>query len=174
MDVNKQTARLGMMRSAYRCKDYEAAIAAADALSGEKSLSDELKQETLFTKAKASLATSRREDAMKLFKQLSADPSTAAGAESKYMVIQDLYDTGKFDQVDDEVYGFAQKAGGQSYWLARAYIVLGDAFAERGQYAQAKATFESVRDGYQPENGADDVAGNVKMRLERLATLMQE
>ena len=174
MDVNKQTARLGMMRSAYRCKDYEAAIAAADALADEKTLSEEVKQETLFTKAKASLATSRRDDAMKLFKQLSADPSTATGAESKYMVIQDLYDTGKFDQVDDEVYGFAQKAGGQSYWLARAYIVLGDAFAERGQYAQAKATFESVRDGYEPENGADDVAGNVKMRLERLATLMQE
>ena len=174
MDANKQTARVGMMRSAYRSKDYEAAIRAADAVTAEKDLSAGVKEEATYTKAKASLATSRRDEAMSLFRQLSADPSSAVGAESKYMVIQNLYDTGKFDAVDSEVYSFAQKAGGQSYWLARAYIVLGDAFAERGQYAQAKATFESIRDGYEPERGTDDVAESVKMRLERLATLMQE
>ena len=174
MDANKQTARLGMMRSAYRSKDYEAAIRAADAVASERALSADLKQEAAYTKAKASLATSRRDVAMSLFRELSADPSTAVGAESKYMVIQNLYDTGKFDAVDDEVYSFAQKAGDQSYWLARAFIVLGDSFAERGQYAQAKATFESIRDGYEPERGSDDVAENVRMRLERLATLMQE
>ncbi len=174
MDANKQTARVGMMRSAYRSKDYEAAIRAADAVTAEKGLAAGVKEEATYTKAKASLATSRRDEAMSLFRQLSADPSSAVGAESKYMVIQNLYDTGKFDAVDSEVYSFAQKAGGQSYWLARAYIVLGDAFAERGQYAQAKATFESIRDGYEPERGTDDVAESVKMRLERLATLMQE
>ncbi len=90
------------------------------------------------------------------------------------MVIQDLYDTGRFDAVDGEVYSFSQKAGDQSYWLARAYIVLGDAFTERGQYAQAKATFESIRDGYEPASGADDISDSVRMRLERLSTLMQE
>ena len=111
---------------------------------------------------------------MALFRQLSADPSTAEGAESKYMVIQNLYDTGKFDGVDDEVYSFAQKAGGQSYWLARAYIVLGDSVAERGQYDRAKATFESIRDGYEPESGTDDISDSVRMRLDRLSTLMQE
>ena len=52
--------------------------------------------------------------------------------------------------------------------------MLGDSFAERGQYAQAKATYESIRDGYEPENGSDDVADNVKMRLDRLATLMKD
>jgi hypothetical protein len=90
------------------------------------------------------------------------------------MVIQSLFDAGKFDAVGEEVYAFSQKAGDQSYWLARAYVVLGDSFAERGQYAQAKATFESIRDGYEPESGADDIADSVRMRLERLSSLMQE
>ena len=90
------------------------------------------------------------------------------------MVIQNLYDTGRFGAVGDEVYAFSQHAGAQSYWLARAYIVLGDAFTEQGRYAQAKATYESIRDGYEPEKGTDDVAGNVKMRLERLAELTEE
>ncbi len=174
MDANRQTARSGMMRAAYRCKDYAAAIAAADEVTAQRGLAADLKQEATYIKAKASLASSRRDQALALFRQLSADPSTAIGAESKYMVIQSLYDAGKFDAVGDEVYAFSQKAGDQSYWLARAYVVLGDSFAERGQYAQAKATFESIRDGYEPASGADDIGDTVRMRLERLSTLMQE
>ena len=120
------------------------------------------------------LASSKRDQALSLFRQLGADPSSAIGAESRYMVIQSLYDAGKFASVDEEVYAFAQKAGDQAYWLARAYIVLGDSFAERGQYAQAKATFESIRDGYEPQSGADDIADTVRMRLDRLSSLTQE
>ena len=174
MDANKQTARVGMMRAAYRSKDYATAISSADEVSALRGLSGDLKREASFVKAKSSLATSQREQAMRLFRELASDPSTAIGAESEYLVIQNLYDTGKFDAVGDEVYAFSQKAGDQSYWLARAYLTLGDSFAERGQYTQAKATFESIRDGYEPNKGADDILDSVKMRLERLATLMQE
>jgi galactonate dehydratase len=78
------------------------------------------------------------------------------------------------EAVGEEVYSFSQKGGDQPYWLARAYVVLGDSFAERGQYAQAKATFESIRDGYEPESGTDDISDSVRMRLDRLSTLMQE
>ena len=174
MDANKQSARVGMMRSAYRSKDYASAIAAADEVSAQRGLSAALKDEATYVKAKSSLATSNREQAFRLFRQLAVDPSSAIGAESEYMLIQNLYDSGRFDAVGEEVYSFSQNAGDQSYWLARAYIVLGDSFSERGQYSQAKATFESIRDGYEPGKGADDILDSVKMRLERLATLMNE
>lgn len=174
MDVNRQTARLGMMRSAYRSKDYEAAIKAADAVAADRDAAPAVRDEARYTKAKSSLATSRRDEALAIFRELGAQPSTAIGAESKYLVVQSLFDSGRFDDLEKEVYSFSQDAGDQSYWLARAYLVLGDSFAERGQYAQAKATYESIRDGYEPENGSDDVADNVKMRLDRLATLMKD
>ena len=45
------------------------------------------------------------------------------------------------------------------------------ALYEAGEYAQAKATFESVRDGYSP-TGNDDVMDNVRMRLEKLQEMM--
>ena len=174
MDVNRQTARLGMMRSAYRSQDYEAAIQAADAVAADRDAAPAVRDEARYTKAKSSLATSRRDEALAIFRELGAQPSTAIGAESKYLVVQSLFDSGRFDDLEKEVYSFSQDAGDQSYWLARAYLVLGDSFAERGQYAQAKATYESIRDGYEPENGSDDVADNVKMRLDRLATLMKD
>ena len=33
---------------------------------------------------------------------------------------------------------------------------------------QAKATFESIRDGYTPEGKADEVLDNVNMRLRKI------
>jgi len=40
--------------------------------------------------------------------------------------------------------------------------------------AHGLPTWESIRDGYEPERGTDDVAESVRMRLERLAVLMQD
>ena len=58
------------------------------------------------------------------------------------------------------------------YWLAKSFIVLGDSFVEREELEQAKATFESVRDGYTPSGKDDDVIDNVELRLKKLDELM--
>ncbi len=171
MDENRAEARLGMMRSAYRCKDYASAISASDAVIGDSAAGSALRREADFVKAKSCLASSRRDEAMRIFASLGANPSTAEGAEARYMIIRNLYDTGDFDKVESEVYSFSQTAGSQSYWLAKAYLVLGDSFVERGRYEQAKATYESIRDGYEAASGGDDVEDNVNKRLERLANL---
>ena len=58
--------------------------------------------------------------------------------------------------------------------LAKSFIVLGDSFAEREEMEQAKATFESVKDGYTPSGDEDDVLDNVAYRLKKLAELAAE
>ena len=45
---------------------------------------------------------------------------------------------------------------------------------ESGELNQARATFESVRDGYEPKDGADDVHDNVQMRLKKLEEMIAE
>ena len=174
IDGNREEAREGMMRSAYRSKDYDAAISASDAVAANSAAGSALRREAEYVKAKSCLAMSRRDEAMKLFASLGANPSTPEGAEGRYMTIQNLYDTGDFDKVEAEVYSFSQTAGSQSYWLAKAYLVLGDSFVERGRYDQAKATFESIRDGYEPAGGFDDVEDNVNKRLSRLSDLINK
>ena len=74
--------------------------------------------------------------------------------------------------MENKVYSFSDAASPQTYWLAKSFIVLGDAFADRGEYTQAKATFESVRDGYKPVSSDDDVLDNVRMRLDKLQEIM--
>ena len=58
-------------------------------------------------------------------------------------------------------------------FAAKAFLVLGDSFAEQDNLTQAKATFESVLNGYTPVSGTtDDVLDNVRMRLSKLNNLM--
>ncbi len=173
METNKSVARLGMMRSAYKSKEYAMAVKAAESVAAEKAISEDIRREADYVRAKSLLGISRRSEAIAIFKELSKRSSTPEGAEASYILIQNYFDTGQFDSVEGQVYAFSQAAGDQSYWLAKAYLVLGDTFVEKRQYEQAKATFESIRDGYESSNG-DDVADNVIKRLENLNKLMQK
>lgn len=168
---NKTSARLGLLRSTFKGKDYEKALSAADAVLKDSSLGAETHREARYLKAKSYLALSRRAEAMGLFRTLSSDASSLEGAEAEYMIVQNNFDTGDFDAVEKEVYAFSQKAENQSYWLARAYLVLGDSFAERGKYEQAHATYESVLSGYEPSSDNDDVPESARLRIEKLKNL---
>lgn len=172
LDANRHTARAGMMQSAFRGLDYQEAIACADALKADKASSAAEKRQADYVCAKSSLSLGERDKAYALFRSLSSEPSDAEGAEATYMLIQDAYDQGNYSTVQSMVHKFAADAPNQSYWLAKAFIVLGDSFAEQENYAQAKATFESIRDSYTPQGKSDGVLDNVNMRLEKLKTLM--
>ncbi len=169
---NKTTAVLGMMRSAYRGHDWDNAVDNADHVLGNDSFDAQLKMEAGYVKAKSYLATSRRDDAYAIFEDLARDPSSPYGAEAAYLQILDSYDKGEFEAVETKVYALSDAGTDQVYWLAKSFIVLGDSFVERNELAQAKATFESVRDGYSPSGNDDDVLDNISMRLKKLAELM--
>lgn len=168
MDENRQAAHVGMMRSAYRAKMWADAIREAEAVAQGKDVTSALRRESDYVLAKSYLATSRRDEAFARLEKLAANPSTAEGAEACYLLIQDCFDRADYKTVEDKVYDFAAKSIGQEYYLAKAYIVLGDAFAETGKTAQAKATFESIRDGYKPSGQGDDVLDQVNLRLKKL------
>lgn len=172
LEENVLVAKAGMMRSSYRAKEYSEAIASADALKDDKRCDKVLAREADYIKAKSLLASSRRSEAMGVFEPLAKDPATAEGAEAAYMIIQNACDEGRFSEVEKMVYDFSSKAKGQDYWLAKAFIALGDAFAEQDNLAQAKATFESVLNGYVSQGADDDVLDNVRMRLDKLNEMM--
>lgn len=169
---NRKLARVGMMRSAYRALDYDNAVKASIAVESDAGDDAAQQREAVYIRAKSLLSMSKRPEAVKLFERLAAQPSTDEGAEAVYFLVQSTYDSGNFDGVKPKVYDFASKCGSQNYWLAKCYLVLGDSFAERGNLKQAKATFESLRDGYTPSGEADDIMDNVKLRLDKLNSLL--
>ena len=174
LENNKFVAMTGMMRSAYRGHQWTKAIEGADMLLADSRSDADLKTEAEYVKARSYLATSRRDEAFSILSRLAEDETGPNGAEAAYMVIQDCYDRGDFENVENKVYAFADAESGQVYWLAKSFIVLGDSFAERDELEQAKATFESVRDGYEPSGADDDVLDNVNMRLKKMQEMMSE
>jgi tetratricopeptide (TPR) repeat protein len=172
LENNKSTALAGMMRSAYRGHDWGEAIKNADKVMFDSRTTPALHTEAQYIKAKSYLASSRRDEAFAILEKLSEDVSGEYGAEAAYLLILDSYDKGEFEEVENKVYAFSDAGSPQVYWLAKSFIVLGDSFVERDELAQAKATFESVRDGYEPQNADDDVRDNVELRLKKLEEMM--
>lgn len=168
LENNKYRALVGMMRSAFRGHNWEQAIKNAEKVVEVQKTDAAMMSEAQYIMAKSYLASSRRDEAFVILEKLSADVSGAHGAEAAYLLIQDSYDRGDFDKVETKVYAFADAASDQTYWLAKSFIVLGDSFVERGELEQAKATFESVRDGYSSSGTDDDIMDNVNMRLKKL------
>ena len=170
MEAYRNQAITGLMRSAYRARQWEDALLGVrdvlDMLKGDED--SPLRREALYIRAKSYLSTSRRESALADFRILAENPATDEGAEAAYLLIQDQYDRADFEGILDKVYAFSEKAAGQNYWLAKAFIVLGDTYAEQGNLKQAKATFESIRDGYSSTGPQDDVLDQVAVRLRKL------
>ena len=168
LDGNKEQAVIGMMRSAYKGRDYDNAAKASVEVGLLPGQGAGLKREALYIRAKSYLSSSRRTEAMDVFRELASEPSTNEGAEASYILIPDAFDRADYDAVQSMVFDFSGKAGGQNYWLARCYITLADAFVQTGKKEQAKATLVSIRDGYTPERPDDDIADLVESRLVKL------
>lgn len=165
---NREAALIGLMRSAFRAREWADAIADARTVQSTFQSNPDLLREARYVEAKSLMSTSRRAEALAQFGQLAKEPSTPEGAEAAYILIQDCFDRADFAAVKNRVYAFSEKAGDQSYWLAKAFIVLGDTFAEQENMSQARATFESIKGGYTPTGDQDDVLDQVELRLRKL------
>lgn len=168
LEANRRAALIGLMRSAFRAREWADALSDARAVLAQEKGNAALEREARYVSAKSLMSTSRRTEALELFGTLAKEPSTPEGAEAACILIQDCFDRADFAAVKDRVYAFAEKAGAQNYWLAKAFIVLGDSYAEQENMSQARATFESIKEGYTSVGDQDDVLDQVELRLRKL------
>ena len=119
-----------------------------------------------FSKAKVLVAQAKRDEALEIFRSLSADKGDAVGAESAYRVICSHFDSGEYEQAEKLVYELADSRTPHSYFLGKAFIVLGDIYVMKDDTFQARATYQSIVDGYTPVD--DGVVDEAKKRIEKL------
>lgn len=168
LENNKTEAQIGKMRAYYQNKQYDIAVAESNKVLAITNIDKTVAQEANYMKAKSLLGLGEREAGNKLLRNLAKNPMNAQGAEAAYLLIMDTYDAGDFESVEKQVFALSDSKTPQSYWLARSFVVLGDSYAERGNYEQAKATFKSIKDNYKPEKG-DNIADLVTIRLNKLS-----
>lgn len=169
LDNNKFSAVVGLMRSYYRNADYFDAIKSAEAIMNSTGDVDEnLREEALYISAKSYSMSGNRPKSLELYEILARNAMSDYGAEARYLIISDYYDSGEFEKVEECVYAFSDTSTPQLYWLAKSFIILGDSFVERGNVEQAIATYTSIKDEYTPRDNKDDVLSQVDMRLKRM------
>ncbi len=173
---NKAEAQAGKIRSYFMSGNYEQTLIETDRLLGmENSAADkntlaQLREMATYYKAKSHMASGNRDSALPLLQALAKKPSEAMGAEAAYLLIQDAYDAGNFDSVEKQTFALSESQTPQTYWLAKSFITLGDAYAERENFEQAEATFNSIKENYSPES-EDDISELLKIRLNKLSQI---
>jgi len=110
-------------------------------------------------------AEGRRDEAVKLYRELAKDVRTKEGSEAAYYVIESTFGSGDMDKTEKEVFAFSEREP-QAYWLAKAFILLGDVYVKKGDNFQARATWQSVADGYSPAD--DGIVDEAKARIAKL------
>lgn len=163
--LERDEALEGYLKASAGSADDGKILSAADDVLSRAS-SQRVKNQAKYAKAGALRRTGRMTDALPLYQELSGNVSTPEGAESAYRVIEAAHAAGQTARVEELVYAFAESNSPHSYWLARSFMILGDLYAEKGDKFQARATYQSVADGY-----PNDTDGIVKEVKERIAAL---
>ncbi len=156
---NLLTARLGKLRSASGMKKDEDVIVSANKVLLTEKLPLEIERETRFKLAIALMQSNKLKESFDEFAKVANDLKTKEGAEAKYHLAEIEYTLGNYDKAEKEVFSFSEKNTPHSYWLAKSFILLSDVYTKKEDLFQAKATLQSVMDGYAvPDDGIIDLA----------------
>ena len=141
-------------------------LAACEQFESGRMRSDAKLRELLFAKAGILTARGYQSQALDIYGRLSEDVSDVQGAESAYRVIEALYRSGDMRAAEKKVFEFSESGTPHSYWLGKAFITLGDIYVADGDTFQARATYQSIVDGYSP--ATDGIVGTARERIGKL------
>ncbi|MDL2256313.1 tetratricopeptide repeat protein [Parabacteroides sp. OttesenSCG-928-G06] len=163
--VNKEAAKVGMMRAAYYTNQSQDAMIAAGELLKDNKLSPELIAEARYIRAKANIALGNPTASLDDLKEVSRDTRTTYGAEAKYLLAKLYYDSNEDAKAIEVLDGFAKNGTPHQYWLARGFILWADIYIRQGDNVQARVYLNSLNNNYK---GNDDIAGMIEDRLQKI------
>ena len=149
----KKSSASGYVASTLKYGDDETLLKMADDAEKMTVMTDVARRKARYAKASVLLRQQKQAEALKVFKTLASEAKSAEGAEAHYRLIEAEYNAKQYDKAEKMVYDFSDTKTPQNYWLAKSFILLGDIYMSKGDSFQARATYQSVVDGYSP---ADD------------------
>ena len=162
------TAQLGILRCNQHEGNIEAVIAAATQLLEQDQLTDNIRQEALYYRAKAHLSNQQYGLAVVDLTPLSKEVRTPMGAEAKYQLANAYFQLGSIELAEEEIMSFTQMQTTQQYWLAKSLILLSDINVQRNDIFQAKQYLLALQSNYQQQ---DDITTIIADKLQEIATL---
>ena len=83
-------------------------------------------------------------------------------AEAQYKIASYHFSKGDLKACADAIYFLNDQLGNYTFWLAKAFVLLGDIYMKDEDYFQARATYQSILDGY---DGNQEILDEVKHKI---------
>ena len=164
-EAERKEAMAGYVDATLLTNDSKAMAEMADEVRHAEQINPETRRKALFAYAEELRQGDQRLEAMTIYKSLAGEVKSVEGSASAYYMIEDLFLKKDLDKAEKAVFNYSERSP-KAYWLARAFILLGDVYEQKGDAFQARATWQSVADGYSP---ADD--GIVEEATQRIRNL---
>ena len=161
-------AKLGVLRCCFYLNRQQETIDIATQILNDELIGDAIREEALYNRAKAFVATGQYGMAVVDLDQISKEVRTSTGAEAKYLTAECYYNLGALDKSEEEIMAFMQMETQQQYWLAKALILLSDINLSRGEDFQARQYLITLQNNYR---GQDDILSTVAEKMKILDSL---
>jgi TolA-binding protein len=158
----------GQLRSSYQSGDAQKTIAVAGKISTSANIPEELLRESTFMCGKAWYSLNSFDEALKEFRKISREVTSAEGAESKYRVAELLNRKGQAVEAEKVINEFIDQNTPHQFWMARMFLLLADISIRKGDVVSARATLKGLKDNYPVDS--DGILDEVKAKLDSLNT----
>ena len=144
--------------------DGVALKAMADDVAKMNDASKGVKAEAKLLKANVLRSEGNYPEAMDIYAELSKKHTDKYATEAYYYLVEYDFNRGDYDRAEERVYALGECDS--VYWQAKIFLILGDIFVQRGNSFQARATYQSIVDGYGYKD--DGILDEAKKRIASL------
>ncbi len=153
---------VGLMRCYYELGEFTNTIDAARQVLQLDKIQEEYIRESNFKIGKSFQELNEIDFALDFYKKVNWEVNSKEGAESKYRVIEILYEQNKLDEAEQEVFEYLKMNTPHQYWVGMTFLMLSDIYIARGDQFSAIQSLKSVIDNYPiPDDG---IIANAKQR----------
>lgn len=126
----------------------------------------EVREEAKYYEANGLMETGKATEAVKLYETLAKYPQGEWGARSAVALGEYWLNAKKPTKALKVLTDFIDAGSNETYWLAKAYILLADTYTAQGKKSLAKQYLETLRDNYPGDE--QDIADMISERLSKL------
>ncbi len=162
---NTFVAMVGLLRTSYYLNDFDQVIVNANRILASDLVSNDQKIEAHYYSGQAQLSNNNIDKAFDAFSKAAALTTNEIGVESRFHMADILFQKGKLDESKAKCLQIINDMPAYEEWIIRSYILMADISAAKGDFVQAKATLNSIIDGY---TGDPDLVQLAQQKLEQI------
>ncbi len=156
-------ANNGAMRCAYNLKEWRSALTSAENIIRSNQPDQDLLSEALLIAGNAAMELNEVSTAKNYYSQLMPKGSNDLCAEAAYHLADIALNHDKnLDDCEARIKAILGSDYSSEYWYAKTFILYGDLYKAKGNYFQARHTYQSIVDNY----GGEDL---VKLAQQKIA-----